>query len=167
MAHLSGAMWSEFAIDYSILVFFSTLGTMQIIAATNGLAGIMLIRGRSRLSTCLGLGLIVASFCWFFESDFRNLPDTGAGLEANTQTATFALAASAAVGVTFLAASIVNHRWASSNAHGRASGETMEEGLGVLRRTTFVVANVARFEHWALLRRTRGSEHGKGTESDG
>jgi len=160
-------MWSEFAIDYSILVFFSTLGTMQVIAAKNGLAGIMLIRGRLRLSTWLGSGLIVASFCWFFESDFRNLPDTGAGLEANTQTVTFALAAGAAVGVTFLASSIVNHRWASSGAHGSTRGEIMEKGLDVLRHTTFVVANVARLRHWALLRRMRGSEHREGTESDG
>ena len=160
-------MWSEFAIDYAILVFFSTLGTMQIVAAKNGLVGIMLLRGRPLLSKWLGSGVIAASFAWFFASDFRNLPDTGAGLEANTQTATFALAAGAAVGVSFLAASIVNHRWASSISRDAAGGEAPESGLDVLRRTTFVLAIVARLGHWALLWRTRDSGRWRGTEADG
>ena len=160
-------MWSEFAIDYATMVFFSTLGTMQIIAAKNGLAGIMLLRGRTRLSTWLGSGVIAASTVWFFVSDFRNQPDTGDGLEANTQAAVFAIAAGAAVGVTFALASIVNHRWASASPRQLAAGDSPPSGLDVLRQTTFVLAVAARFRRVNLLWRTRDQGPGRGTEADG
>ncbi|MDA1036027.1 MAG: hypothetical protein O3B65_03990 [Chloroflexi bacterium] len=160
-------MWSGFAIDYAILVFFSTLGAMQIVASRNGLAGIMLLRGRRLLSTVLGSGVIAAAFTWFFTSEFRNLPDTGAGLEANTQTATFALAGGVAVGVTFVMSSLVNHRWASATSHDAVSGEPLKTGLDVLRQTTFVLAIVARLKYWTFLWRTREQGRGRRTEADG
>ena len=160
-------MWSGFAIDYVILVFFSTLGTMQIAAAKNGLAGIMLLRGRPLLSTWLGSGAIAAAFIWFFASDFRNVPDVGAGLEANTQAAVFAIAAGAAVGVTFATASIVNHGWASANSREPVNGDAPEIGLDVLRKTTFVLAVAARLRHWNVVWRSRSRGRGRGAEADG
>ncbi len=160
-------MWSGFAIDYVILVFFSTLGTMQIVAARNSLAGILLVRGRPLLSTWLGSGAIAAAFIWFFASDFRNVPDIGAGLEANTQAAVFAIAAGAAVGVTFAVASVVNHGWASANAWEPATGEPPESGLGVLRKTTFVLAVAVRLRHWNVVWRSRSRGRGRGAEADG
>ena len=166
-------MWSGFAIDYTVLVFFSTLGTMQIVASRNGLAGIMLLPGRPRLSTWLGSGVIAAAFIWFFSSEFRNVPDTAAGLEANTQAATFAIAGGAAVGVTFLLASIVNHRWAIANLLEPATDEAPPGGLDVFRETTFVVAVIRRLRHWsAALRkqeqgRTQEPGRGRGSEADG
>ena len=160
-------MWSPFAIDYAILVFFSTLGVMQIVAAVNNLAGIMLLRGRPRLSNWLGSGVIASAFMWFFASDFRNQPDTGAGLEANTQTAMFAVAGGAAVGVTFLVASIVNHVWASANPRESGKDDVPPDGLDVFRRTTFVLAIVSRVRRWRLVWRGRGLGRGGGTEADG
>ena len=164
-------MWSGFAIDYAILVFFSTLGTMQIVAAKNGLAGIMLLRDRPLLSTWLGSGAIAAAFIWFFGSEFRNVPDTGAGLEANTQAAVFAIAGGAAVGVTFALASIVNHRWASARWGESPTDEAPESGLDVFRQTTFVVAVATRFRHWYFLLKarlsTREPQGGRGTQADG
>lgn len=166
-------MWSGFAIDYAVLVFFSTLGTMQIVASRNGLAGIMLLLGRPRLSTWLGSGVIAAAFTWFFLSEFRNVPDTAAGLEANTQAATFAIAGGAAVGVTFLLTSIVNHRWAIANSRDPATDEAPPGGLDVFRETTFVVALLRRLRHWSFVLRkqeqgrTREPQRGRGTEADG
>ncbi len=166
-------MWSGFAINYTVLVFFCTLGTMQIVASKNGLNGIMLLPGRPTLSTWLGSGVIAAAFVWFFSSEFRNVPDTGAGLEANTQAATFAIAAGAAVGVTFALASIVNHRWAMANSRELATDEAPPVGLDVFRETTFVVALVGRLRHWRAVlrkqvqRRTEEPGPGRGTEADG
>jgi len=148
-------MWSGFAVDYAILVFFGTLGALQIVAAKNCLSGIMLLRTRRLLSILLGSGTIAAAFIWFFASEFRNMPDTGAGLEANTQAATFAIAGACAVAVTFAIASIVNHSWASLNAQKFALDDVLEGGMDALRRTTFVLAMLARLRHWHFLLRTR------------
>lgn len=160
-------MWAGFANDYALLVFFSTLGTMQIVASRNDLRGLMLFRGRGTLSTCLGLGVIAVAFIWFFTSEFRNIPDTGAGLEANTQTATFAIAGGAAVGFTFIFASIVNHGWAIANLRERATDDAPPAGLGLFRETTFVLAGIGRLRRWRGVSRGHETGRGRGTEADG
>ena len=158
-------MWSGFAIDYSVMVFFATVGTVQIVAAKNALSGIMLLRGRPLLSIWLGSALIAGSLTWFFASDFRNLPDTGPGLEANTQAAVFAIAAGAAVGLTFAAASILNHRWALARAP--VTDRAPVGGMGLFRQTTFVLAVAARLRHGGTLRPNRAWDRERGAEADG
>ena len=149
-------MWSGFAIDYAILVFFGTLGVLQVVAAKNCLGGITLLRNHRLISIWIGFGTVAVAFIWFFAAESRNVPDTGAGLEANTQAATFAIAGASAVAVTFAIASIVNHRWAAWNSQDFALNDVFEDGMDALRQTTFVLAVVARFRHWHFLLKTRG-----------
>ena len=134
-----------FAFDYAQFVAVSVLGVIQFAAARNHLYGLMFLRRWPRLTQALSAAALIAAFLWFFAGgEPRNIPDTGAGLEANTQTGVFALAAAAAIVVTFVGSSVVNHRWGGLHS-GDPSAETWPPaGFGLLEHTTFARALMAR-----------------------
>ena len=107
-------MLEPFAFDYAQMVFVATLGVIQLVAARNNLLGILLLRNNLLLTQFIAATLIAGSFVWFFfGGEPRNIPDTGPGLEANTQTIVFASSASLAIALIFFVSSILNHRWGS------------------------------------------------------
>ena len=131
-------MPSGFALDYVAWVFLAALGTVQIAAARSGLAGLLFIRRAPSAAAVLGTLLIAAATAWFFGSEPRNLPDTGDGLDANSQARWFSAASAAAVAFSFAASSAVNHRWAVLRERESGAGDEPESrGLGRLRHTTF------------------------------
>ncbi|MCH8199933.1 MAG: hypothetical protein IIA54_07710 [Chloroflexi bacterium] len=128
----------SFIADYTLWVFLSALGVLQFVAARSGLFGLLFIRRRPRATAYASAALVVASFAWFFGSGVRNLPDTVSGLDGVTQSLWFAVAAAAAVAVTFLGTSAINHRWGAG--HRRDPSARPPTGLDVLERTTFARA---------------------------
>jgi hypothetical protein len=148
------AVLEPFAFDYAQLVAVSALGVIQFAAARNRLYGLMFLRHWPRLTEVLSAAALIAAFLWFFVwSGPRNVPDTGVGLEANTQTGVFAFAAAAAIMFTFVGSSIVNHRW--GRGHGwDPNGVTLPPaGFGWFERTTFARALMARLR--VIARRAR------------
>ena len=141
-------MPSGFAIDYIVWVFVSTLGVVQAACALGGLRGLLFARAApTRANVTAGLGVAFAMAVWYFLDERRNLPDTTLGLDANVQARWFVIAASAAIGLTFLATSAINHRWGRAHGWDPASGAPPPEGFGWLARTTFLRAIHARAVH--------------------
>lgn len=134
---------TPFIADYALWVFLSALGVLQFVAARSALTGLLFLRRWPRPSAYLGLMLAAASLVWFFVSEFRNLPDTQTGLNGNTQALWFVLSTSAAVAVTFLASSALNHRWGAANGWDPAE-RSAPSGLGWLEHTTFARALLCR-----------------------
>ena len=75
-----------FALDYLVLIFFASLGVVQLAALNNGLKGLYLV-GIPILNLTIALALVLGSFLWFFLWEPRNLPDTSGGLDGNRQAA--------------------------------------------------------------------------------
>ncbi len=128
----------SFIADYTLWVFLSALGVLQFVAARSGLFGLLFIRRWPRATAYASAALGVASSAWFFGSGARNLPDTVSGLDGVTQSLWFAVAATAAVAVTFLGTSAINHRWGAG--YRRDLSAQPPTGLDVLERTTFARA---------------------------
>ena len=128
----------SFIADYTLWVFLSALGVLQLVAARSGLSGLLFLRRWPRATAYASAALVAASFAWFFGSGVRNLPDTISGLDGVTQSLWFAVAATGAVAVTFLGASVLNHRWGAGYRPDPAA--PTPAGLDVLERTTFARA---------------------------
>ena len=133
-----------FIADYTLWVFVSALGVLQLAAARNGLAGLLFLRRWPRATSYASAALIVAAFAWFFGSEVRNVPDTVSGLDGNTQFLWFAVGASGAVVVTFLAASALNDRWGAAHRGDASVPSGPPLGFDRLEHTTFVRALRAR-----------------------
>ena len=132
-------MDGSFILDYFLLVLVASCGLYQMAAAYNRLRGLMLSESRG-LTFLLGLGLWVGAFAWFFLSEPRNAPDTGAGLTGNEQFGYFFAGGGAGLAVTLAATSLRN--W------GMGKGERTTpraHGLDTLRES-----NYARALHWSL-----------------
>ena len=130
-------MDGSFILDYFLLVLVASCGLYQMAAAYNRLRGLMLLESRS-LTFLLGLGLWVGAFAWFFLSEPRNAPDTGAGLTGNEQFGYFFAGGGAALAVTLAATSLLNWgmgRKTTPRAH----------GLDALRES-----NYGRALYWSL-----------------
>lgn len=128
---------SQFTLEYLIFVFFSSLGTLQLVFSLNGIKGMLFLRNLPKftiVSSTLFIGII---FFWFFASATRNVPDTSFGLDANDQATWFAICAFSALLFTALVTSVVNHWWGSSPPWS-------SQGLDVLRETTFLKATTSR-----------------------
>ena len=100
-------MSESFVLDYFLLVFVASCGLYQIAAAWNRLRGLMLFESRG-LTFVLGLVLWVGAFAWFFLSEPRNMPDTGAGLTGNEQFGYFFAGGGAGLAATLLVTSLRN-----------------------------------------------------------
>ena len=133
-----------FIADYTLWVFLSALGVIQLAAARGGLAGLLFLRRWPRATSYAGAALIVAAFAWFFGSEVRNVPDTVSGLDGNTQFLWFAVGAGGAVAVTFLGASALNDRWGAAHRWDASMRSGPAVGFDRLERTTFVRALCAR-----------------------
>lgn len=118
--------------DYLVWVFCAAVGVVQVVAASTGLAGLLLVRTRPLLCRWGGAVVVVAAFAWFFAADQRNLPDTAGGIDGVKQALWFAIGAGAGVAVTLAGSSALNHRWALTQTPG-----TPDEGLGALAHDTF------------------------------
>ena len=117
---------SEFALDYFVLVFLSALGVLLFGTAYYRFYGLMLF---SRLiSLVLGALLISGAVTWFFASEYRNAPDTAAGLDGNEQTLLFAGGAVSAMIFLLLVSSLRN--WSM-----KSKGDV--DGLDMLRHSNY------------------------------
>ncbi len=102
-------MGESFILDYILLVFFGSCGVFQAAAASNGLWGLMLFRSPA-ISFLLGIALLAGAVTWFFVSEPRSLPDTGAGLTGNEQFGYFFTGGGAGLAFTLPVTSIRNSR---------------------------------------------------------
>ena len=128
------------AIDYLILVFVSSCGVLQLIAAYNTRKGMMIIPVRS-LSSLVGIILITSGLLWFFISSPRNIADTSGGLNGNIQAILFIIGAGTALVLTLLITSIINHSLETP---------TKQEwtGLDILKTRTFYKATKDSIRRW-------------------
>ena len=125
-------MSESFILDYFLLVFAASCGLYQMTAACNALRGLMLFQSR-RLSFIFGLVLWVGAFAWFFLSEPRNMPDTGAGLTGNEQFGYFFAGGGAGLAVTLAVTSLRNWRlWKETAA--------LPAGLDALREVGYARA---------------------------
>ena len=139
-------MLEPFAFDYAQMVFVATLGVVQFVAARNELYGLLFFRKQLIFTQFLSGILVLGAYGWFFYlGEPRNLPDTGPGLEANTQTIVFATASALAIALTFLSSSIVNYQWGSSYARNQRKPNA---GIAVFKETTFYWATIKVFESY-------------------
>ena len=125
-------MGESFILDYFLLVFVASCGLYQMAAACNALRGLMLFRSKG-LTFILGLTLWVGAFVWFFLSEPRNMPDTGAGLTGNEQFGYFFAGGGAGLAVTLVVTSLRNWRLGKETA-------ACPAGLGALREVGYARA---------------------------
>lgn len=118
-------MSESFVLDYYLLVSAASCGLYQMAAACNRLRGLMLFESK-RLTFIFGLVLWVGAFAWFFLSEPRNMPDTGAGLTGNEQFGYFFAGGGTGLAVTLAATSLRNWRLGKDM-------ETLPTGLDALR----------------------------------
>ncbi len=142
-----------FATDYFLLVFVSTIGVIQIGAASGRLTGLLILRPPSA-ARAVGAFLAIAPFVWFFATGERNLNDYEGGLDAPTQALFFFLGTLAGGGVTFFVSSLVN--WPM-----RGVAEP-EEGFGALRHVSYATALRNSLEHWWKSWRTQTKQYFSG-----
>ena len=125
-------MSESFILDYFLLVFAASCGLYQMTAACNALRGLMLFRSKG-LTFILGLTLWVGAFAWFFLSEPRNMPDTGAGLTGNEQFGYFFAGGGAGLAVTLAVTSLRNWRLGKETA-------ALPAGLDALREVGYARA---------------------------
>ena len=116
----------EFALDYFVLVFLSALGTLLFVTAYYRFYGLMLFP--RPVSMALGALLVSGALVWFFASEYRNVPDTAAGLNGNEQTLLFAGGAASAIIFLLLVSSLRNRSM---------KGKPNANGLDMLRRSNY------------------------------
>ena len=131
---------AEFARDYLILVFFSSLGALQIAASYGRLKGLLLLQIPTA-SRLLGAFLVLTVVIWFFASAPRNINDTDGGLDGNFQALLFALGALAAVAVTLVGSSIINARM-------RIHTFSTPAGLEALTESNYLYALINSLSYW-------------------
>ena len=133
-------MGESFILDYLILVFFGSCGVFQSAAALNGLRGLMLFRSPA-VSFLLGIAPLAGAFAWFFVSEPRNLPDTGAGLTGNEQFGYFFAGGGAGLAFTLLVTSIRNSRLGEGLSD-------MPQGMDALTKSNYLRTLHRTFKHW-------------------
>jgi hypothetical protein len=129
-----------FATDYFILVFFASVGVIQVAASIGRLNGLLFFKSHL-VARALGLALAVAAFAWFFATEQRNIGDTEGGLDANSQGLFFFFGASAGVVFTFVVSSLVNIRMKRAKPSPGA-------GLDALKDTSYVRALSYSIGYW-------------------
>ncbi len=143
---------SAFEFAYTLWVFVSTLGVVQLAAVRSRLWGLVVFRRWPRATEAASVLLVIAAFAWFFASGERNVPDTAEGLDGVVQARWFAIGGAAAVALLITVSSVVNHRWGADHSWDPQTGQGPPAGLTWLERTTFARAAAARVQS---LRRER------------
>ena len=82
---------AEFTFDYLVLTTSSSFGVLLFATGRRHLRGLLLFN--PGFSQVVGWVIVVAAFVWFFTSTYRNVPDTGAGLDGNQQAFLFSAGA--------------------------------------------------------------------------
>ncbi len=144
---------SDFEAAYALWVALGTLGVAQYAAANNGLWGFVILRRWPTATKVCSALIVIGAFAWFFISEDRNLPDTGAGLDGVEQARWFALAATVSLFIQIGVSSVVNHRWGASHGWDPTEERCPPAGLTWLERTTFARALAARIK--ATIRGSR------------
>ena len=134
-------MGESFILDYIILVFLGSCGVFQATSAMNGLRGLMFFKSPA-VSFVFGVALLAGAFAWFFVSEPRNMPDTGAGLTGNEQFGYFFAGGGCGLAFTLLVASIRNSRLGEGLSD-------MHQGLDALTRSNYLRALHSTFKLWA------------------
>ena len=118
---------TDFALEYLLFVFSSALGVLLLVTAYSRLNGLLLV-GRS-LSLLAGGLLVVGAFAWFYASEPRNVPDTGAGLDGNEQALLFVAGTGAALVLILILSSLRN--WSMVK-------DPKERGIEALRHASYL-----------------------------
>ena len=134
---MTPAMPGPFALDFFILAFLVSLGTLQMAAAYRSLRGLLFVRSRTAAFT-LGLALTLAGFLWFYLAEPRNISDTEGGIDGNQSSALFAGGAGVAVLTTLLLSSLLN--WSLGKNERTQDGGSYRPGLDALEQTNYVRA---------------------------
>ena len=74
----------SYAIDYFLMIFFSSIGIIQLAAISAKLTGIILIPYLT-LAKSIATLLVILPIIWFFAKTNRNINDYAGGLDANDQ----------------------------------------------------------------------------------
>ena len=130
-------MPGPFALDFFILAFLISLGTLQMAAAYRSLRGLLFVRSRTA-AFLLGLAVMSAAFIWFYLSEPRNISDTEGGIDGNQSSALFAGGAGAAVLTTLLLSSLLNRSFGRND--GSRNQDPYPPGLEALEQTNYVRA---------------------------
>ncbi len=135
-------MPGPFALDFFILAFLISLGTLQMAAAYRSFRGLLFVPSRTA-AFLLGLAVMSAAFIWFYMAEPRNISDIEGGIDGNQSSALFAGGAGAAVLTTLLLSSLVNLSL-GRNAGGRNAGGRNQDpyppGLEALKHTNYMRA---------------------------
>ena len=136
---MGSSFWDYFW-QYFPLVFFASLGVLQIAAARADLKGLTFFK-RPLLCYLFGAVAIVGAFVWFYATGDRNaeplvrIDDGVKVFFGETESfATFMAGASSALAATILVSSVVNAKISSSTDRGAP------RGLDALRQMTFFQA---------------------------
>ena len=78
----------SYAIDYFLMIFFSSIGIIQLAAISAQLTGIILIPYLT-LAKSIATLLVILPIIWFFAKTNRNINDYAGGLDANDQAVLF------------------------------------------------------------------------------
>mgnify|MGYP007088531019 CR=1 FL=1 len=151
---LGGWKLSEFATDYLILTFASTLATIQISATLGRLDGLLLIKNLW-VTRILGILSLLGIIIWFFGSAPRNINDTQGGLDANYQAILFFYGGLAALGTTLLVSSLINRK-------GRSDHLEPDEGFDALRKTNYYGALRNNLKYWMKNWKTQMKQYFSG-----
>ena len=130
-------MPGPFALDFFILAFLISLGTLQMAAAYRSLRGLLFVRSRTA-AFLLGLAVMSAAFIWFYLSEPRNISDTEGGIDGNQSSALFAGGAGGAVLTTLLLSSLLNRSFGRND--GSRNQDPYPPGLEALEQTNYVRA---------------------------
>ena len=123
-------MTGSFIVDYYLLVFLTSCGLYQIVAAQNRIRGLLFFNSRPG-AILFGLALAGGAVAWFFLSESRNVSDSGHGLNGNEQFAYFFAGLSTGLAFTLIVSSLRNF----------GLGARLTEippGLDALRETTYL-----------------------------
>ena len=122
--------------DYTLMVFLAATGVLQIAAARGGLRGLLLLSS-PRLSSLLGLALIVGAYAWFFSGGPRAISGAVGGLEGSQQFFFFLVGQAAAVLTTLVAVSLLRSSAFPPGTRSRF------RGLSALKTSTYLQAIVS------------------------
>ena len=104
----------SYAIDYILMVFFSSIGIIQLAAISSQLTGIILIRNLN-LAKSIAVLLVISPVLWFFAKTNRNINDYAGGLDANDQAIFFLTGVVLATITTLSISSLVNKKLFDTN----------------------------------------------------
>ena len=130
----------SYAIDYILMVFFSSIGIIQLAAISSQLTGIILIRNLN-LAKSIAVLLVISPVLWFFAKTNRNINDYAGGLDSNIQALLFFLGALTGWILTTILSFIIN-------IHMKRKDLSPFEGLDSLKKTNYFNALIFNLKYW-------------------